>query len=73
MEEMFVIIIGRTLDFIKDKDCLYCYDYNCCVNFFLLDEKNDKIITDATANFGGPDFKPIIKIMKKQLKLKNVV
>lgn len=67
MEEMYVLIIGRTLDFMKKKDCLYCYDYSCCVNFFLLDERNNKIITDTTANFGGPDFRPIIKKLIKNI------
>lgn len=43
-----------------DKNPPYCYDYYFCA-IFLLDEKNNKIITDATENFGGPDFRPIIK------------
>lgn len=69
MDEMYVLIIGSTVDFIKSKDCLYCYDLNCFVNLFLLDEKNNKIITDATANFGGPDFRPIIKKLIKTIDL----
>lgn len=64
---MYVLIIGKTLDYIKRKDCLYCYDFNCYVDLFLLNENDNKIITDASINFGGPNFRPIIKVLLKSI------
>lgn len=66
-ETMYILVIGKTLNIMKGKDCLWCFDWNCYVDLFLYNETEKCIITNKSLNIGDPNFRPIIKNLAKNI------